>query len=173
MGRDGEFIYHTLFTPQVGGDKYFNVYCPEYGVDSRVFVEQLGVPSIAKWHAGAKTLVMEPAGAEAEGPGGSKDRGFSSRNVTHGGGRAGRGNAGRGRDGGRSAADGRGGRGGGSEAVAGGATDARLDPCGPDFCYNSWINALAASAAGGGGILNLASLKPVSLPLQVGVFMWI
>ena len=119
-----------------------------------MFVEQLGVPNRPKWHAGAKTLVLEPAeeGHAADRVG--SRRGFSARG-------AGRGSSGGGRRGGN-------GRGGVGVDVDVGDGAGGADPRGPDFRYDEWICALAKSAAGDGvGILNPANLQPVGLPLQV------
>ena len=123
-----------------------------------MFVEQLGMPSRPKWHAGAKTLVLEQVSPGEEGPSGGSQRGFSARGSKRGGGRGGGG----GRDG-----QGSGGGRGASKAPGGsqGPADAKLDPSSPEFCYGKWIDSLASSVDG--GLLNSASLQPVSLPLQV------
>ena len=151
---------------QVGGDKYFNVYCPEYGVDCRIFVNELGMPSRANWNAGAKTLVLEPAAAAAGGTGQQSQQPPRQRPDSAAGGRGGGGRVGSGGGGGRSGGGGFGrGGGGGQEAGPTSYLSSPLDPCSAGFCYSEWIASLADGEA---GIQNPASLQPVGLPLKVG-----
>ncbi|GAX84362.1 hypothetical protein CEUSTIGMA_g11784.t1 [Chlamydomonas eustigma] len=124
---------------QVGGEKYFNVYCPEYGVDCRIYVEHIGLPCKANWNAGAKTLILEPAER-----GQQQVQGQGNRHVQK-------------RYNGRESST-------GSCSVPS-LLDRGLDPCSTDFCYDRWIQHLASGSTG--GISNIRKLRPVALPLQL------
>ncbi len=132
--------------PQVGGDKYFNVYCPEYGVDCRLYVEHVGLPCRANWNAAARTLGLEPEAKSQQQPKGeSGAKGGKQMNKRYPPGSA---------------------SSSGDKAVK---DDKRRDPCSAEFCYPEWIAHLGrGSSEGGGGLLNKLALQPVALPLQVG-----
>ena len=147
--------YPPTLTPQVGGDKYFNVYCPDYGIDLRIHTNLMGVPTRSSWTAGARTLIIDHAGG------------------------AGKGNGTTGQAKGRGNASGQGQRqGSGATPGEGGEEGAeKLDPCSSHFDYQEWVDHLAAigrktqaavdGAVSGSGLDNPRHLMPAMLPLQV------
>lgn len=148
----------------MGGDKYFNVYCPDYGIDLRIHTNLMGVPTRSSWTAGARTLIIDHAGG------------------------AGKGNGTTGQAQGRGNASGQGQRqGSGATPGEGGEEGAeKLDPCSSHFDYQEWVDHLAAigrktqaaaaaaggqaavdGGVGGSGLDNPRHLMPAMLPLQV------
>jgi len=148
----------------VGGDKYFNVYVPEYGVECRIWVDQLGVPVMGKWQAGPKVLVLEEGSPETthSNPGGFGGRsgGSGSNNAGSSSGRNNSSSAGSGQQALKTASSN-----GPQQGRTVSSSSSPLDPCSQEFSYSLWLNDLQSK-----GLANPHALQGVMLPLKVHMF---